>query len=156
MSKRQQAMQARVRNPNLHAAKEPRKAKAQGPDGSEEPCYTSPRRKPIRRNARGQCRRGAVAYREIQDLQDSTHLLVPRTPMDELVRDILVNDFKIHDFEITRTAQQAREATHTIAESYMTDYLSNVNLCANHAGRQTIKPKDIDLMQKLLGEKRRK
>jgi len=145
MSKANLARQPRYTNPGLHSIKEVRTCKGSPHD---EPCYTRPRRQPIRRNAEGKCRRGAVAFREVQDLQDSTHLVVPKAPMKRLVEEIIQQDFK----KQLRTAQQAGDATHTIAESYMTDLLNSIDSCASHSGRKTIRPKDLKLALRLRRE----
>jgi histone H3 len=83
-------------------------------------------------------RPGTVALREIRKYQKSTELLIRRLPFQRLVREI-AQDFKT-DLRFQASAILAlQEAT----EAYLVGLFEDTNLCAIHAKRVTIMPKDI-------------
>lgn len=92
-------------------------------------------------------RPGTVALREIRKLQKGTELLIKRAPFYRLVREILqnVNPYR-NDFRIQPSAL---EALHEATEAYLISMFEDTNLCAIHAKRVTIMPKDIHLAQRL-------
>jgi histone H3 len=92
-------------------------------------------------------RPGTVALREIRKFQRSTELLIKKAPFQRLVREIM-QDFK-SDF---RCQSKAIEAIQTAAEAYLVDLFENCNLCAIHAKRVTIMPKDLSLARRMKGE----
>lgn len=92
-------------------------------------------------------RPGTVALREIRKYQKSTESLIPFAPFSRLVREIASN-VAFYEFRFQRTAVLAiREA----AEAYITQVLEESNLCAIHAKRVTIMPKDILLANRIRG-----
>ena len=93
-------------------------------------------------------RPGTVALREIRRYQKSTELLCRKLPFQRLVREI-AQDFK-NDLRFQGTAIVAlQEAT----ESYLVSLFEDTNLCAIHAKRVTIMPKDIQLARRIRGER---
>jgi len=91
---------------------------------------------------------GTVALREIRKYQKSTDLLIRKLPFQRLVREI-AQDFK-SDLRFQGTALVAlQEAT----EAYLVSLFEDTNLCAIHAKRVTIIPKDIQLSRRLRGER---
>ena len=93
-------------------------------------------------------RPGTVALREIRRYQKSTDLLLRKAPFQRLIREI-ANDVKT-DLRFQSTAILAlQEAT----EAYMVSLFEDTNLCAIHAKRVTIMPKDIQLARRLRGER---
>ena len=93
-------------------------------------------------------RPGTVALREIRRYQKSTDLLLRKAPFQRLVREI-ANDVKT-DLRFQSTAILAlQEAT----EAYMVSLFEDTNLCAIHAKRVTIMPKDVQLARRLRGER---
>ena len=93
-------------------------------------------------------RPGTVALREIRKYQKSTDLLIRKLPFQRLVREI-AQDFK-SDLRFQGTALVAlQEAT----EAYLVSLFEDTNLCAIHAKRVTIIPKDIQLSRRLRGER---
>ena len=91
-------------------------------------------------------RPGTVAIREIKRYQRSTELLIKRLPFQRLVRDI-AREFK-SDMRFQASAVLALQEA---AESYMVGLLQDTNLCAIHAKRVTIMPKDIQLARRIRG-----
>ena len=90
-------------------------------------------------------RPGTVALREIRRYQKSTELLIRRLPFQRLVREI-AQDFKT-DLRFESSALQ--EAS----EAYLVGLFEDTNLCAIHAKRVTIMPKDIQLARRIRGER---
>ena len=93
-------------------------------------------------------RPGTVALREIRRYQKSTDLLIRKGPFQRLVREI-AQDLE-QDLRFQSTAVLAlQEAT----EAYMVGLFEEANLCAIHARRVTIMPKDIQLARRIRGER---
>ena len=83
---------------------------------------------------------GTVALREIRRLQKSTELLVRRLPFQRLVREI-AQDYKTD----LRFQSSAIGALQEGMEAYATSVFDDANLCAIHAKRITLMPKDVKL-----------
>lgn len=96
----------------------------------------------------GRYRPGSNALREIRRYQKSTELLVRKLPFQRLVREIAQN-FK-SDLRFQGSAIMALQEA---AESYLTGLFEDTNLCAIHAKRITIMPKDIQLAKRIRGER---
>ena len=92
-------------------------------------------------------RPGTVALREIRRYQKSTELLIRKLPFQRLVREI-AQDFKT-DLRFQSSAVALQEA----AEAYLVGLFEDTNLCAIHAKRVTIMPKDIQLARRIRGER---
>jgi histone H3 len=93
-------------------------------------------------------RPGTVALREIRRYQKNTDLLLRKLPFQRLVKEV-AQDFK----------QQLRFQSHAIAalqeasEAYLVSLFEDANLCAIHAKRVTIMPKDLELARRIRGER---
>ena len=85
-------------------------------------------------------RPGTVALREIRRYQKTTELL--------LVREI-AQDFKT-DLRIQSSAVMALQEA---CEAYLVGLFEDTNICAIHAKRVTIMPKDIQLARRIRGER---
>lgn len=105
---------------------------------------------------------GAKALKEIRHFQNTTNLLISRLPFQRLVREICqgmkvdvsfnvaaleafqvnISSFSIFDFTKNYSLQVA-------AEHFLVALYENTNLCAIHARRVTIMPRDIQLAQRL-------
>lgn len=101
---------------------------------------------PIRKPHR--FRPGTVSLREIRRYQKSTELLIRKLPFQRLVREI-AQDFQ-HGLRFQSTAVVALQEA---AEAYMVGLFEDSNLCAIHARRVTIMPKDIQLARRIRGER---
>ncbi|WMV15949.1 hypothetical protein MTR67_009334 [Solanum verrucosum] len=86
-------------------------------------------------------RPGTVALREIRKYQKSTELLIRKLPFQRLVR------------EIAQDFSSAVAALQEAAEAYLVGLFEDTNLCAIHAKRVTIMPKDIQLARRIRGER---
>ena len=92
-------------------------------------------------------RLGTVALREIRRYQKSTELLLRKLPFQRLVREIakeFMSDLRMNSHALT-ALQEASEA-------YLTSVFEDANLCAIHAKRVTIMPRDIQLARRIRGE----
>ncbi|CAN1169688.1 Histone H3.2 [Linum perenne] len=83
-------------------------------------------------------RPGTVALREIRK----------KLPFQRLVREI-AQDFKTD----LRFQSSAVSALQEAAEAYLVGMFEDTNLCAIHAKRVTIMPKDIQLARRIRGER---
>nr|XP_019800402.2 uncharacterized protein LOC109551478 [Tursiops truncatus] len=95
-------------------------------------------------------RPGTVALREIRRYQKSTELLIRKLPFQRLVREI-AQDFKT-DLRFQSSAVMALQEA---CEAYLVGLFEDTNLCAIHAKRVTIMPKDIQLARRIRGERHR-
>ena len=93
-------------------------------------------------------RPGTVALREIRRFQRSTDLLIRRLPFQRLVREI-VQDYKPD----IRFQSNALLAMQEACEAYLVGLFEDSNLCAIHAKRVTITPKDMQLARRIRGER---
>mmetsp|Transcript_41182 Transcript_41182/g.131799 ORF Transcript_41182/g.131799 Transcript_41182/m.131799 type:complete len:146 (-) Transcript_41182:36-473(-) len=92
-------------------------------------------------------RPGTVALREIRKYQKSTDLLIRKLPFSRLVREI-TNSVAPEPLRWTAEAILAcQEAT----EDFIVHLLEDCNLCAIHAKRVTIMPKDMQLARRIRG-----
>jgi histone H3 len=93
-------------------------------------------------------RPGTVALREIRKYQKSTTLLLRKQPFQRLVRDI-AQSFR-DDLRFQSTALLALQEA---SEAYLVALLEDTNLCAIHAKRITITPRDMSLALRIRGER---
>ena len=89
-------------------------------------------------------RPGTVALREIRRYQKSYDLLIRKIPFQRVVREIaqtIQSDLRFQSLAIL--------ALQEAAEDYLVRMFEQVNLCAIHGGRVTIKAKDILLWRRV-------
>lgn len=113
-----------------------------GGSGGAEPIIGGGIKKPHR------FRPGTVALREIRRYQKSTDLLIRKLPFQRLVREIAQDHKSDLRFQTSAVA-----ALQEAAEAYLTMLFEDTNLCAIHARRVTIMPKDMQLARRLRGER---
>ncbi len=103
-----------------------------------------------------------MALREIRRYQRSTDLLVRKLPFSRLVREVAIDMTKIiwpskaadgPDHEEWRWQSSAILSLQEASEAYLVGLFADANLCAIHAKRVTITPKDIQLARRLQGER---
>tara|TARA_Y100000389_G_C17219494_1_gene392633 strand:+ start:164 stop:577 length:414 start_codon:yes stop_codon:yes gene_type:complete len=116
------------------AFKVPRKPKA---EGSTMPATKKQRYRP-----------GTVALREIRRYQKTSDLLIKKAPFQRLVREIAESIRP--DMRFQRTSVMALQEA---AEAYLVGLFEDTNLCAIHANRVTIMPKDIQLARRIRGDR---
>ena len=93
-------------------------------------------------------RPGTVALREIPRYQKSTELLIRRLPFQRLVREI-AQDYHTD----LRFQSLAVLALQEASEAYLVSLFEDTSLCAIHAKRVTIMPKDMQLARRIRGER---
>ena len=91
---------------------------------------------------------GTVALWEIRRYQKTTELLIRKLPFSRLVWEV-AQDFKT-DLRFQRNAIGALQEA---SENFLIALLEDTNLCAIHARRVTIYPKDMQLARKLRNDK---
>ena len=92
-------------------------------------------------------RAGTAALQDIRHFQKTTALLIRKLPFQRLVREI-AQDFKTD----LRFQSAAILCLQEAAEAYLVRLFDDANLCAIHARRVTIMPKDILLARRIRGE----
>jgi histone H3 len=93
---------------------------------------------------------GTVALREIRKYQKSTEFLIRKAPFQRLVREIT----QAHKGDL-RFQSSALGASQEASEAYLVGLFEDTNLCAIHAKRVTIMPKDIQLTRRIRRERER-
>ena len=95
---------------------------------------------------------GALSLREIRHYQHTFKFLISVRPFVRLVREILTdealtgcNDWRIQSSAIT--------ILQTTAEAYLVSYFEDTGLCAIHAKRVTVMPKDTHLTLRIRRDK---
>ncbi len=94
-------------------------------------------------------RPGTVAIHEIRKYQKNTDFLIRKAPFKRLVKEIATNlksDLRMQSIALL-ALQEASEA-------YLVRLFEDSNDCAIHAKRVTIIPKDIQLAQRIRGERK--
>ena len=94
-------------------------------------------------------RPGTVALREIRRYQKSSNLLIRKLPFQRLVREIAHKVCGSH----LRFQASAVLALQEVSEAYLVGLFEDTNLCAIHARRVTIMPKDMQLARRIRGER---
>ena len=92
-------------------------------------------------------RPGTVALREIRRYQKGSELLIRKGPFHRLVREISQSISPT-----LRYQSHALVALQEAAEAYLVGLFEDTNLCAIHAKRVTIMPKDMQLARRIRGE----
>lgn len=87
--------------------------------------------------------------KEIRYFMQTTHLLIPRLPFCRLVHDICLHLAPHSDG--LRWQKAAMDCLQEAAEAYVVGMLSDANLCALHAKRVTLMPRDLRLIMRLRG-----
>ena len=100
-------------------------------------------------------RPGTVALKQIRQYQKSTELLIRKLPFQRLVREIASNSEVIRSplCGKVRFQSAAIMALQEATEAYLVGLFEDSNLCAIHARRVTIMPKDIQLARRICGER---
>ena len=100
-------------------------------------------------------RPGTVALKQIRQYQKSTELLIRKLPFQRLVREIACDQDVITSplCGKVRFQSAAVMALQEASEAYLVGLFEDSNLCAIHAKRVTIMPKDIQLARRIRGER---
>jgi len=104
----------------------------------------------VRRQAKRRFRPGTVSLKEIRKYQKTGELLIPKAPFRRLIRQIALELGCLQGE--SRWHVNALEALQEAAEAYLVGLFDDTNLCAIHAKRVTIMPRDIQLARRIRGE----
>lgn len=106
-----------------------------------------PRKQPVPQSAgqviakkKHRWRPGTAALREIRKYQKSAELLIPKRAFVRVIREI-----GARARTDVRWTSSAVSALQEAAEAWLVGLFEDTNLCAIHAGRVTIMPKDLRL-----------
>ena len=89
-------------------------------------------------------RPGVARLREIRRFQKSNELLFRGKPFERFARELANN----HKSDV-RFSKDAVRALQDATESFLTGLLHEANLCAIHAKRSTVQPRDLHLARRL-------
>jgi histone H3 len=96
-------------------------------------------------------RPGTVALREIRKYQKSPNLLIRKLPFQRVVREIIQSfGGACKDLRVQSTAVLCLQEA---SEAYLVGLFEDTNLCAIHARRCTVMPKDMQLARRIRGER---
>jgi histone H3 len=101
-----------------------------------------------RKSSQRRFRPGTVALREIRRYQKTSNLLIRRLPFQRLVKEIAQDCRGGLRFQSSSVL-----ALQEAAESYIVGLFEDSQICALHAKRITIFPRDIQLSRRLRGER---
>jgi len=96
-------------------------------------------------------RAGTRALMEIRKFQKSTDLLIPRLPFSRLIKEIAMQVAGASNPHL-RFQSSALMALQEAAEAFLVTLFEDTVLCAIHAKRVTIMPKDMNLARRIRGE----
>lgn len=96
-------------------------------------------------------RPGQKALKEIRQFQRTTNLLLRKLPFSRVVREIAMQVVGPHQTMMWKAT--AIMALQEAAEAYLVFLFEDALLCAIHAKRVTVSPKDIWLAQRLRGDR---
>ncbi|KAI1902390.1 hypothetical protein AGOR_G00044270 [Albula goreensis] len=92
-------------------------------------------------------RPGTRALMEIRKYQKSTELLLRKGPFSRVVREVCQTFSKLH----LRWQAMALLALQEASEAFLVRLFSDANLCAIHAKRVTLYPRDLQLARRIRG-----
>merc|ERR1712142_1097420 len=104
----------------------------------------------LKRNTPGKrrYRPGTRALMEIRKFQKSSNLLIPKLPFSRVIREICskicTSDMRFQSAAITALQESA--------EAYLVTLFEDSLLCAIHAKRVTVMPKDMSLARRIRGD----
>ena len=146
---------ARTKQPVPVSFRKGKAAPSTKPVGSEKskstPSTPATTEKPPRRLPPRRFRPGTVALREIRKYQKSTEKLIKILPFQRLVREVATDIRGSQD--AFRFQSSALSALQESSEGFLVSLFEDTNLCAIHAKRVTIMPKDMQLARRIRGER---
>lgn len=93
-------------------------------------------------------RPGTVALREIKKYQRSTELLLRKSPVQRVIREIA----QTHKDDL-RFKKSAILSVQEAVEQYMTELFADANLIAIHSQRVTVSPADLQLARRIRNDR---
>ncbi|EDV27527.1 histone H3-like centromeric protein A [Trichoplax sp. H2] len=90
---------------------------------------------------------GTRALMEIRQYQKNTNLLIRKLPFSRVVREVAYDITSQHFYWQVEALLAIQEA----AEAFLVSLFEDTNLCAIHAKRVTIMPRDVQLARRIRG-----
>merc|ERR1712110_607033 len=84
-----------------------------------------------------------------QAVSGSTNLLIPKLPFSRLIKELANERSSSGGLRFQSSALMALQEA---AESYIVQLFEDTNLCAIHAKRVTVMPKDMNLARRIHGD----
>eukprot|EP00092_Neocalanus_flemingeri_P037389 GFUD01040713.1.p1 GENE.GFUD01040713.1~~GFUD01040713.1.p1 ORF type:complete len:403 (-),score=64.53 GFUD01040713.1:106-1287(-) len=104
--------------------------------------------------SRRRFRPGTRALKEIRKYQKSCDLLIPSLPFSRLVREVAQSVVGHgHTMPDIRFQSSAIKALQEASEAYLVTLFEDTMLCAVHARRVTIMPRDMNLARRIRGDR---
>jgi len=129
------------------SSKVPRKSLMQAPSKSPKN-YKSPKSPKTPKSPRiRRYRAGTKALMEIRRYQKTSDLLIPKLPFSRVIREV-VQSVAAADMRFQAVAILALQEA---AEAFLVTLFEDSILCAIHARRVTLMPKDMDLARRIRG-----
>ena len=97
-------------------------------------------------------RAGTRALKEIRKYQKGFDLLIPALPFSRLIREVAQSVLG-HSMPDVRFQSAAIMALQEAAEAYLVTLFEDTVLCAIHAKRVTIMPRDMQLAKRIRGDR---
>jgi histone H3 len=96
---------------------------------------------------------GEAALRDIRKYQASTKTLLPRSPLIRLMREVAQDLVRTNPYfqDGVRFQHTAIAAIHEAVEAFIVQLFEDSMLCAIHARRVTLQPRDMQLAMRLRG-----
>ena len=88
---------------------------------------------------------GTVALREMRRYQKETRLLIPKAPLQRIIRDLA----REHKDDV-RFSKEALYEIHEYIEAALTKMFDKSNLLCLHSKRKTVSGKDFNMARKIL------
>ncbi|XP_062343010.1 histone H3-like centromeric protein A [Osmerus eperlanus] len=118
-----------------------------GPSVSHSPRRSGPSAPGASPRKKRRFRPGSKALMEIRKYQKSTNLLLRKGPFSRLVREVC----QTYARDFMRWQALALQALQEAAEAFLVMLFSDANLCAIHAKRVTLFPRDLQLVRRIRG-----
>jgi len=118
--------------------------------GMKRPRKSLPTHQSVVQTPKRRWKPGTKALREIRAFQKSTNLLIPRLPFARLVKE-LAQELSRQGGGL-RFQSGALMALQEAAEAYIVQLFEDCVLCAIHARRVTVMPRDMNLARRIRGE----
>merc|ERR1712105_223988 len=131
----------------------PLQAPARKKQTGKSPARKSPARKSPAVTPRSRrYRPGTKALMEIRKFQKSTNLLIPKLPFSRVVREVALKVIREKKSDPLKFQVLALECLQEACEAFLVHLFEDTLLCAIHAKRITIMPKDMLLATRIRGD----
>ncbi|CAL2052542.1 unnamed protein product [Caenorhabditis brenneri] len=118
------------------------------------PIAKSSKKNIVKKNTQGPVKKqrfrpGATALRDIRQYEQSTEPIIRKMPFRRIIQEIAHTNFNT----MIKYQALAVDLLRQAAEEYITSLFEDANLCAHHAKRVTVMPKDLQLASRIRGDR---